>query len=271
MADQPIIDGELRKALRQVQLLETDLWDAKLDPTATRHALELVRKGQFEPVPGTRSKRPRRPKKPVYGYFTPVESYPELIAARRDQRGWRLSDQQIEQFAGQLVTHAGRLQPTGARLWLGESLRFNWDELRLWALDMAAAAGLVPNDWVNNLSVAFWPGSERGGEPSLEPCGLDFETYWCPQEGIVPRDVQQENEDWPGLEVATFCALNPRYMVAANAQAGGAPFLLAGGLRIDADDLPWFRRSGQSFGADFYWRSYRFHHTSLVGFRELQH
>lgn len=260
------VSKDLRQTLRRLQILETQLWDGKLEPIATRKALEQVSKGQFELAA---PKKPRRPRKPVYGHFTPVENYAELIAARRDLRGWQVTDELINQFAHDLVPHSGRLAPTSARFWLGGDLRYNWDEFRLWALEEAAKADLMPNDWVASMSASFWPGSERTGEPSLGVCGLNLETYWRPGEGIVPRDIRQPGQDWPGLEVPVFLALNPVYMLAMNSEASGLPFLLAPGLRIGSERLPWFDRSGRDFGADCYWDYYRFHGTALVCFGEL--
>lgn len=204
------------------------------------------------------------------GLLTPVSEYFERFKARSELRGWDFAGHEREALYLELQRHehAGQLLPVGLSIWLSKDLRYNWQEALAWAFDTACEVGLNPYDYVGDSPLEFCPGSEILGGRKVEAVGLDFLTFRDAEHGIIPRDVRNAHPDrrWPSLEALYFLALNPGYMKAMDGR--DIPFLIAPGLVADSDDVPYFDRYGDEFGASCSWGGRRWYCTSWVAFRE---
>lgn len=200
----------------------------------------------------------------VFDRYTPVEQYQEKIRARAELRGWKIPEDQLVTIGQATDYHTGPLEPTSIKLWLGGDLAYNVAEALAWLKDELEAAG-IDLEWYNYLegvSLSWFPGSEMSGGPSLAITKLDFQTFWDRTNGVVPNEVRPKRPYWPGLEVIWFLALNPQYCELMDGET--IPFLLAPGLVVDSGLVPSFRRNGRLFYADSDWADCRWLNTAMV-------
>jgi len=202
---------------------------------------------------------------------TPVAEYATRIMARSKQRGWGLTEAQVEQFATKLVDHAGPNLPTGVSLWLGTDLELNWVEAMLWLKDEVEALGFKFTEYFNADDLTFYAGSKQKGEKQLDAVGLDFSTYFHVKKGMMPYVVRSEHPEarWPGLEVVWTLALSPQVYIAMNGTAE-KPFIMAPGLVVGSDYLPIFARDDFGACVGFYEAAYGWGGSAVASFRDLQ-
>ncbi len=203
--------------------------------------------------------------------FTPVDQLVDKIMARSDLRNWGFTDEHAQALREQLAgrEHAGPLAPVGVTIWRGVgNLAYNWAESLAWWSDEMKAIGLNPVDYLSELEPELYPNRESSLRPMLQACSLDFQTFWDPKNGLVPRDVRQAHpmRKWPALEVIDFLALNSHY--AALMDGKNYPFLMAVGLVVDSDSVPYFSPDGREVYANCYWGGNRWSGTAAVAFRE---
>lgn len=171
--------------------------------------------------------------------WTPVEEYADRIAARNDLCHWGLSSRQIAQFGASLKPHLGELQPSGLLLWLGQTLKYNWEQVVAWLSDEIKALGGSLPVFIRSDLVAFWPGFEMDGPARLRPVWLDMATTWDPWEGLIPAEVRMNRGlNLAGLELAWTLALSPQIMMAIDGLM--FPAMLAAGLMVDSTGVPNF-------------------------------
>lgn len=209
-----------------------------------------------------------RPPTPVSGY-SPVSSYVERIMARAKVRGWKLTQQHTDSLSAQLQghDHTGPLAPVGASMWLG-NLDFTWSELFLWLEDEARDQGLEYYQYFTS-TPTFYSGSKQAGDPFLKAVGFDL-SLWDPQNGVVPKEERKKagrQYHWPSLEVPLLLCLNPGLMKVMDGTS--FPFLMAPGLVVDSDYLPFFYRSGRELYVHHGWADRQWHYAAVVRFREL--
>jgi len=171
--------------------------------------------------------------------WTPVEEYADRIAARNDLCHWGLSSKQITEFGASLKPHLGELQPSGLLLWLGHTLKYNWEQVVAWLSDEIEALGGFLPVFIRSDLVAFWPGFEMDGPARLRPVWLDMATTWHPSEGLIPAEVRMNRGlDLAGLELAWTLALSPQILLAIDGRM--FPAMLAAGLMVDSTGVPNF-------------------------------
>jgi hypothetical protein len=195
----------------------------------------------------------------------PVSKYVGKISEWNEMRHWGLTQTQIDAFAATLVDHLDSAHPTGISLWLGHDLAFNWDEALACLEYEVEALGMKFTKYVESDKVSFFPGSEQSGEISLTVALLDIATYWDPINGVVPREVRTKEGRLPGLEVVWLLALNPQVYLMIDYET--VPGLIAAGLVIDLDDLPYFRRDPSEVFVYDYPDNRRWGGRSVVVFR----
>lgn len=202
--------------------------------------------------------------------LTAVDEYVERIMARSELRGWGFTCEHADQLRDQLADrdHAGPLTPVGVTIWREGDLAHNWAESLAWWSDEMKAIGLKPVDYLSSLKPKLYHNRESSLRPILSACGLDFQTFWDSEGGIVPRDVRSAHpmRKWPATEVIDFLALNPHY--AALMDGESIPFLMAAGLVVDSDYVPYFGRHDRGVYALYRWDGGRWHGTAMVAFRE---
>lgn len=206
----------------------------------------------------------------VFNHFTPVNELVEKIMARSELRGWGFTDEHAEQLCQQLAgrDHAGPLVPVGITIWREGNLAHNWAESLAWWNDEMKAIGLEPVDYLSELEPKLYPNRESSLRPMLEACDLDFQAFWNPQDGVVPRDVRNAHpmRKWPALEVIDLLALNPHYAALMNGD--DIPFLMAAGLVVRSGYVPSFYRGDRRVYASYGWDGNRWRRAALVAFRE---
>lgn len=214
----------------------------------------------------------------VFDRFTPVNQYADRVLARCEQRGWELFDEKrrdplmrLAMNREDLRQHAGPLEPTGIKLWLGHNLAYNWAEALAWLKDELVAAD-IDLQWYNYLedsAITFYEGSEQEGGPNAGLVGLDFHTFWDRPHAPVPKEVRPKRPNWPGLEVVWFLALNPQCCALMDSET--IPFLTAPGLVVvvvGSERVPVFGRDECGFYVNSLRADGRWHNAAMVAFRE---
>lgn len=193
--------------------------------------------------------------------MTKVSDYHDLIVARAQLRGWELPTEQLDALKARLknLDHAegphpetitGPFHPIGITMWLGHDLKFNYEEAVAWLKDEAEARGLKFEDWIMNSpgiilgkgrlygSIAFYPGSEQSGEPSISACRLDRRSFQTRAE-TTPQRIRDTNPSvrWPGLEVFWLACLNFDFFLSSDS-AYGVNSLRVLGLDVAPNCLP---------------------------------
>ena len=121
--------------------------------------------------------------------------------------------------------------------------------------------------YVNAERVSFFPGSEQSGGRKLTVALLNLATYWDPTDGVVSNEVRKIEKRLPGLEVAWLLALNPQVYLAIDYET--IPGLIAAGLVVDSDYVPFFERgSDGAYVSGARWAISRWSGNSVVVFRE---
>jgi len=198
--------------------------------------------------------------------WTPVDEYVDRIMARSQLRGWGFTSADADELSAKLHNHDGLLTPTGAKLWLGKNLGYNWNEIMSWINEEVRKLGFTFQARFHASGLSFYPGSEVTGKRRLDVVDLDLATFLNPTNGVVPKDVRSARPKWPGLEVATLLALNPQICIAMNSKT--IPYMLAAGLVVGSDYLPRFYRIGREVYVDNYSNDTLWTGTSVVAFRE---
>lgn len=174
--------------------------------------------------------------------FTPVANYVERIMTRSAERGWGLGMKHVNELSAQLANldHDGPLGPVSVRIWLGQTLEYNWVETMAWLNDELMGQGVEPILNIDSVPT-FRPGSEITGEASLTAVELDL-SPWNAGDCIVPNRILPKLPCWPSLEVLHLLCLNPDRIHAMD-DYGDCPFLLVPGLDFDGSVLG-FRADG---------------------------
>ena len=197
---------------------------------------------------------------PVSGYATKISEWNKL-------RGWGLTSGEIVTFSEALVDHLDPLRPTGISLWLGHDLPFNWKEvIACLKLEVEALGEAFNSSNFCSKQLSFYRRSEQSGRRKLTVALLDIQTYWSPNDFVVPDEVQNVEKRLPGLEVAWLLALNPQVYLAIDYET--VPGLIAAGLVVDSDGVVLFARD--SVGAYYVfgrWAGVRWYGYSVVRFR----
>ncbi len=198
--------------------------------------------------------------------WRPISRYAAKIEEWNKMRGWGLTKAQITAFAATLVDHLDPLHPTGISLWLGRDLPFNWEEAMACLKLEVEALGEKFKPYFESNRISFFPGSEQSGKRKLTVALLDLQTYWNPTDGVVPNEVRKIEKRLPGLEVAWLLALNPEVYLAIDYKT--IPGLVATGLVVDSDGVPFFVRDSDEAYVDDYWADNHWNDYSVVRFRE---
>lgn len=199
--------------------------------------------------------------------WRPVGEYADKIGEWNKLRGWGLTKTHITTFARTLVDHLDPLHPTGISLWLGRDLPYNWEEVMACLEYEVTAVGEKFTPYFGAERVSFFPGSERCGGRKLAVALLDLATYWNPTDSVVPKEVSKIEKRLPGLEVAWLLALNPQVYLAIDYET--IPGLIAAGLVVDSDYVPFFERgSDGAYVSGARWAISRWSGNSVVVFRE---
>lgn len=174
--------------------------------------------------------------------LTPADVYPDLIAARNDERGWGLTDKQIDAFAKEVRAkpHIDVLYPTAVTLRLGKGRQHDWYESLLWIQEWLASENKPFEQSGSCVSVQYLGGQELGGKsPELSVALLDLVTYqnWR-KFGATPAKARDHRQLWPGMEIPWFLALNPEYYKKLGQT--NWPYLWAPGLVARSNLMPVF-------------------------------
>lgn len=197
------------------------------------------------------------------------DSYFDQIVHRNQLRKWGLATKVLDKLGQQLanctLTHNGLL-PVSVELWLGRDLAYNWQEQMLWLADGVRELGYEWHEYFDASKISFYAGAQSPRRKSAQVVGLDLARYWDRENGLVPHEVRQQQQSWPGLSVATLLAFNPQMVVSMDGET--VPCMFAPGLVVDSDGLPVFDRCGRGVCVDDYWGVGTWYDASVASFRE---
>lgn len=198
--------------------------------------------------------------------WRPVGEYAERISQWNNMRNWGLSGVQISTLANSIVDHLDPLHPTGIDLWLGRNLAYNWREAMICLQTEVEAIGEKFVPYIDGDRIKFLSGSEQAGQPSLGVALLTIDDGSSSEHGVVPDEVRETGDRFPGLEVAWLLALNPHAYRAIGAKA--VPGLLAPGLTVDTGCVPAFAGDSKGTYVGGAWSYRRCVGFAAVCFRE---
>lgn len=179
-----------------------------------------------------------------------------------------LSPHQIDGLFAELPDHAGPLLPTGITCTLGKGLQHDWKVVMRVIKYELQKRDVKFTEYFDASRLSYFPGSEpvKTKTPQLGVALLDLETFWDPQNGVMPREARRQRSRWPGLEVAWLLALNPQVAIMMDGKA--VPYMFAPGLVVGRGSLPVFSRDDREVYVNGVWDGSPWYRASVVSFRE---
>lgn len=196
--------------------------------------------------------------------WSPVEEYTTRIMKRSELRNWGFTQLHADKLAAELHNHSSLLLPTGVKIELEKDLKSTWDELMLWLKDEIGALGYTLKEYFNPNTLSFLPGCEYTGELRLSAVDLDLVSFGQPSV-FCPQQIRSYRPTWPGLEVVSLLALNPKVCIALGNKI--IPNILVAGLSCGFDLLPLFSCGNNQVLVYGYHSVNNFYRSSVVAFR----
>ncbi len=154
---------------------------------------------------------------------TPISKYVDRIMARNKKRNWGFTPTEAKSLALKLVNHKAPLEPTGVNIWLGGNFDFNFEEAVSWISDELDLLTPSPEDGMGYIFEDNLYGEiiesycnivQPADKRKLNVTQIDFAPFWEQNGGIFPNLIRDKKENWPGLELLWYFALNPHVLIA---------------------------------------------------------